>query len=128
MSQNLQKEKIHTGIAVGKDSGFITTWRVPRERPSRRKGALGKRVKMIREVIREVVGFAPYEKRIQDILKSGGNKNPVKTACRFARRRMGSHRRAKRKVIEMRSVNARVAMAEAQLKAQEEAENEKTNE
>jgi large subunit ribosomal protein L36e len=51
-------------------------------------------------VIREVCGWAPYERRIQELLKGGGN-NPVKRAVRFARNRLGSHQRAKRKIAEM---------------------------
>jgi hypothetical protein len=30
---------------------------------------LGKRVRLVREIIRDVAGFAPYEKRILDIIK-----------------------------------------------------------
>ena len=32
---------------------------------------LGKRVRLVREIIRDVAGFAPYEKRILDIIKVG---------------------------------------------------------
>jgi len=64
-------------------------------------------------VVREVAGFAPYEKRIMEILKGGGN-NPNKRAWRFAKKRLGTHVRAKKKVEEMRVVNTK--MAEAQMK------------
>ena len=46
---------------------------------------------------------APYEKRIMEILKGGGN-NPSKRAWRFAKKRLGTHVRAKRKVNEMGDV------------------------
>jgi len=103
------------GIAVGLKKGFIVTKRAKRDIPSRRKGKLGDRVKLIRSVIREVCGFAPYEKRIQEILKGGGN-NPTKRAWRFAKRRLGTHLRAKKKVTEMGDVIALAKKAEAQRK------------
>lgn len=53
------------GIAVGLNKGFITT-RITnqRERPSLRKGVLGKRTALVRKIVRECTGFAPYEKRV----------------------------------------------------------------
>jgi len=88
-----------TGLPVGIGKGFIVTKRPAAVRPSSTKGRLAARVKMIREVVREITGFAPYEKRMMEILKGGGN--PQKRAWRFAKRRLGTHRRAKRKVAEM---------------------------
>jgi len=107
-----------SGIAVGLNKGHIVVKRVKRERPSQRKGRLGDRVKLVRGVVREVVGWAPYEKRIMEILKGGGN-NPNKRAWRFAKLRLGTHSRAKRKVSEMTTVNAALAQrAAAQAKAE----------
>jgi hypothetical protein len=42
---------------------------------------------LIRGVIREVAGWAPYEKRLMEILKGGGA-NPTKRAWKFAKRRV----------------------------------------
>src|SRR5262245_40864782 len=38
---------------------------------------LGQKVALIREVVRDVVGYAPYERRIMELLKGGGS-NPQK--------------------------------------------------
>ena len=77
---------------------------------------LGDRVKLIRGVIREVTGYAPYERRLMEILRGGGN-NPTKKAWKFAKNRLGTHVRAKRKVVEMGDVIAQAKKAEAQAKA-----------
>lgn len=78
---------------------------------------LGERTKLVRGIVREVAGWAPYEKRIMEILKGGGN-NPTKRAWRFAKKRLGTHIRAKRKVAEMDRVIAEVKKQESQAKAQ----------
>lgn len=41
-----------------------------------------KRVKFVREIVREVVGLAPYEKRIVELLKVGKDKRALKVAKR----------------------------------------------
>lgn len=51
-----------------------------------------------------------------EILRGGGN-NPTKRAWKFAKRRLGTHIRAKRKVVEMGDVIASAKRAEAQAKA-----------
>ena len=51
-------------------------------------------------MIREVAGFAPYEKRISELLKVGKDKRALKVA----KRKLGTHKRAKKKREEMASV------------------------
>ena len=40
--------------------------------------ASNKRVKFIRDLVREVVGFAPYEKRCMELLRIGKDKRALK--------------------------------------------------
>jgi large subunit ribosomal protein L36e len=63
---------------------------------ARRKGALGKRVALVREVIREVAGLAPYEKKMMEMIRTGVA-SKEKKAVKVARRRLGTHNRAQRK-------------------------------
>ena len=62
------------GLAIGLEKGFQITKiaeKKQRKRPSLRRGKLGKRVSLIREVIKEVCGLAPYEKKVMELLKGG---------------------------------------------------------
>merc|ERR1719464_2048759 len=47
----------------------------------------------VQDVIRETVGWAPYEKRSMELIRSG---NPRK-ALKFLRKRLGSHQKARKK-------------------------------
>ncbi|CAD5118451.1 DgyrCDS7158 [Dimorphilus gyrociliatus] len=96
------------GMAVGLNKGLKLTENKSKPRPSRRKGALTKRSKFVRDLIREVSGFAPYERRVMELLKISKDKRALK----FSKKRLGSHIRAKRKREEMQRV------IQAQRKAQ----------
>ncbi|KAK3182822.1 hypothetical protein Dsin_030108 [Dipteronia sinensis] len=69
-------------------------------RPSDRKGKTSKRIHFVRNVIREVAGFAPYEKRITELLKFGKDKRALKVA----KRKLSTYKRAKKKREEMSNV------------------------
>ncbi|KAJ8752386.1 hypothetical protein K2173_004022 [Erythroxylum novogranatense] len=86
----------NTGLFVGLNKGHIVTKRELPPRPSDRKGV----IHFVRSLIREVAGFAPYEKRITELLKVGKDKRALKVA----KRKLGTHKRAKKKREEMSSV------------------------
>ena len=73
----------HLGIAVGLKKGFKTTKRKNKPRSSHKKQG-APRTKFVREVIREVAGYAPYEKRIMELMRVGLDKR----ALRYAKRKV----------------------------------------
>merc|ERR1719152_1014654 len=82
-----------SGLAVGMDHGLALTKREMKPKPSYRKGKLNNRVGFVREVIREVAGFSPYEKRTMELLKVGKEKRALK----LLKVKLGTHKRAKAK-------------------------------
>ncbi|XP_055815002.1 60S ribosomal protein L36-2-like [Solanum dulcamara] len=98
----------NTGISVGLNKGNVVTKKDLVPRPSDRKGLFSKlksirtsnRFAFVRSLIREVAGFAPYEKRITELLKVGKDKRALKVA----KRKLGTHKRPKKKREEMSNV------------------------
>ena len=82
-----------TGLAVGADKGHVNTKLEQKQRPSTRKGKQNARVGFVREVIMEVAGFSPYEKRCMELLKVGKEKRCLK----LLKAKLGTHKRAKNK-------------------------------
>ncbi|KAK4837277.1 hypothetical protein QYF36_004129 [Acer negundo] len=90
----------NSGLFVGLNKGHVVTKKELAPRPSDRKGKTSKRIHFVRNVIREVAGFAPYERRITELLKVGKDKRALKVA----KRKLGTHKRAKKKREEMSNV------------------------
>jgi large subunit ribosomal protein L36e len=85
-----------TGLFVGLNKGFIVNKmnkNTRKEKISYRKGALGSRVAFVREVVREIVGLNPYEKKMVELIRTG-NSSKEKKAYKVAKQRLGTHRRA----------------------------------
>ena len=107
-------------ICVGLEKGHKTTKNALKAKPCKTKGKLTKHNKFVRDLIREVVGFAPYERRAQELLRwvsykwrkyfSTLNINfPIrigkeKRCLKFLKKRIGSHDLAKKKREEMQAV------------------------
>ncbi|KXJ22613.1 60S ribosomal protein L36 [Exaiptasia diaphana] len=89
-------------MAVGLHKGHKVTKNVTKPKPSSRKGARNNRVKFIRDLVREVTGFAPYEKRVMELLRIGKDKRALK----FCKKRLGTHVRGKRKREEIQGALA----------------------
>ncbi|PWN37412.1 putative 60S ribosomal protein L36 [Meira miltonrushii] len=83
-----------SGLVWGVDRGHKTERRVPVQRPSRRKGNQSQRKAVINSVVREVTGFAPYERRAMELIRNSKDKR----ARKFIKRRIGTLRRAKGKM------------------------------
>ena len=106
-------------ICVGLEKGHKTTKNTLKAKPSKSKGKLTKHNKFVRDLIREVAGFAPYERRAQELLryvmiKSLKNLSSLislfcrigkeKRCLKFLKKRIGSHDLAKKKREEMQAI------------------------
>jgi len=83
-----------TGLPVGLNKGHKTEARVVKPKPSRTKGHLSSRTAFVREIIKEVSGLAPYERRVIELLRNSKDKR----ARKLAKKRLGTFGRAKAKV------------------------------
>ncbi|XP_040851378.1 60S ribosomal protein L36-like [Ochotona curzoniae] len=89
-------------MAVGLNKGHKVTNNMSKLRHSQRHGQLTKHTKFMRDMIREVCGFAPYERRAMELLKVSKDKRALK----FIKKRVGTHIHAKRKREELSSTLA----------------------
>ena len=81
--------------------GHSVTALPKQERQASKKGRLATRTKFVRSVVRDVVGYAPYEKKMLELLQTGGA-SEAKKALKIAKNRLGTFRRgsAKREVMQ----------------------------
>ncbi|KAI8381497.1 50S ribosomal protein L36e [Radiomyces spectabilis] len=91
-----------SGIAVGLNKGHIVTRRELKPTVSYRKGAASKRVTFVKSIVREVAGFAPYERRVMELIKNSKDKR----AKKLTKKRLGTFLRAKKKIDELQAVIA----------------------
>merc|ERR1712028_88065 len=69
-------------------------------RPVLRKGKQSKRALAVRELIREIAGLSPLEKRMTELIRTGVQQKE-KRAVKLARAKLGTQRRAEFKRTEM---------------------------
>ncbi|KAI5810161.1 putative 60S ribosomal protein L36 [Peziza echinospora] len=91
-----------SGIHKGTNAGFKVEVRDTKPRISRTKGRLSKRTTFVREIVKEVAGLAPYEKRVIELIRNGKDKR----ARKLAKKRLGTFGRSKRKVDDLQRVIA----------------------
>ncbi|XP_064222843.1 large ribosomal subunit protein eL36-like [Aotus nancymaae] len=96
-------------MAMGLNKGHKVTKNMSKPRHSCRRGRLTKHTKFVRDMIREVCGFAPYELHTMELLKVSKDKR----ALEFIKKRVGSHIQAKRKQKELSNVLAAMRKAAA---------------
>ncbi|ROT40040.1 ribosomal protein L36e [Sodiomyces alkalinus F11] len=97
-----KEQPTRTGLAVGLNRGHKTTPRVSKPRVSSLKGRLSKRTAFVRDIVREVSGLSPYERRVIELLRNSQDKR----ARKLAKKRLGTFGRAKKKVDELQGVIA----------------------
>lgn len=91
---------LHRGLNVQKSTRL--SWKT---RPVLRKGRISKRSAAVREIIREVAGFSPLEKRMMEMIRTGVQAKE-KRAVKLAKQKLGTHRRAQHKRDELVDVIA----------------------
>ena len=74
-----------------------------KESQANKKGRLANRTKFIRGVVRDVVGYAPYEKKMLELLQIGGA-SEAKKALKIAKQRLGTFRRGTAKRESMQQI------------------------
>ena len=85
-----------SGLFVGLNHGqthALPAKQAWKSRPVLKKGKISKRALAVREVIREVAGFSPIEKRMLEMIRTEVA-SKEKKAVKQCRAKFGTHRRA----------------------------------
>ncbi|KAF8517767.1 ribosomal protein L36e [Gautieria morchelliformis] len=77
---------VRSNLRVGLNKGHPTTPIERAVKPSHRKGRITPKTSFTRQVIRDVAGYAPYERRVMELLRNS---------------KLGTLLRAKRKIDEL---------------------------
>ena len=92
-----------SGLFIGLNRGMVVPaskrlgWK---SRPVLRKGKQSKRALAVRELIREIAGLSPLEKRMTELIRTGVQQKE-KRAVKLARAKLGTQRRAEFKRTEI---------------------------
>ncbi|KAK7061784.1 ribosomal protein L36e [Favolaschia claudopus] len=89
-----------SNIRYGPNHGHPTTAIPKTARPSQRKGVSSTKTKFVRSVVREVVGFSAYERRVMELLRNSKDKK----ARKLTKKRLGTLLRSKRKLEELSGI------------------------
>ncbi|KAG8681088.1 hypothetical protein FRC12_006916 [Ceratobasidium sp. 428] len=87
-------------LRYGTHTGRPTTAIDKVAKPSHRKGIQSAKTKLVRSVVREVAGFAPYERRVMELLRNSKDKK----ARKLTKKRLGTLLRSKRKLEELGAI------------------------
>ena len=91
------------GLAMGLNKGHVLTKIEVPSKVTEKKPR--KRVSVIRKVIKEITGHAPYERKVMEILKQS-KANKQKLAYKLCKKALGAHKRAIKKREELQSAVA----------------------
>ncbi|KAJ9114103.1 hypothetical protein QFC20_001619 [Naganishia adeliensis] len=89
-----------SNLRFGNNRGRPTTVIARPALPSHRKGIQTEKKLFVKNVIREVAGFSPYEKRVMELLRNSKDKK----ARKLTKKRLGTLLRSKRKLEELSNV------------------------
>merc|ERR1739838_1142129 len=86
-TKNRKKMAIVHDMVVGQSAGHKVTANKVAPRHSLSRDQLTKKNEFIKETVREVMGFAPYERRALELLRVSKDKR----CLRFLKKRLGAH-------------------------------------